>query len=81
MSAIAIEVRAHHFDPVKLAAARDRAGLTQPQAAAKLKMHFMSLSRIENGHRTKLQTLRRLCDLYGIPIQQVLVPGSHLCDK
>lgn len=45
---------------------RERAGLTQQEAAAKLRYDHRKLSRIENGQRPEYHGLRAMLDQYGL---------------
>ncbi len=49
---------------------RERAGLTQQEAAARLRYDHRKLSRIENGQRPEYHGLRAMLDEYGLAVSE-----------
>ncbi len=74
--------------PLRLRIYRDRAGLTQKEAAAKSSVHEKTISSYESGARVtsmKLTHLAMLCVAYGVGLDEFLSPKNRIeegeCDE
>lgn len=62
---------------ITLAAARVNAGLTQVQAAEKSGIKLETIKNAETGRTDpKWSTVVALCKMYGIPINNIIIPSK-----
>ena len=61
----------HEYNPEPLVAARNQLGHSVRKAAELMNVHFVTLSRIENGGDTTDDMLEKVCLFYGIPMASV----------
>lgn len=59
---------------ITLKAARINAGLTQKEAAKRIGISYQTLSEYEkDASKIKLVTIKKMCTLYGIPIDCIFL--------
>lgn len=64
---------------VSLKAARVNAGMTQPEAAERLKVTVQTLGSWERGKTSpKIDQIMAMCEMYGIPIDNLFCGRSSL---